>query len=118
MKNVEESWVLGGFLSRNGCFFEPLGWFSGGFRANFVLSEENGAGEENASALGKALAFTSVLPWLFCLGCYIFLHWAFPHDRRMLQKEREECLQRHGGRLYTDSGTESDNEDDYVNYLE
>ena len=51
--------------------------------------------------------------------CYIFLHWAFPYDRRKLQKEKEESLRKHGGRLYTDSTLiESDNEDDYLAYLD
>lgn len=84
----------------------------------FNLADE-GEATSNAEALGKALAFTSVLPWLLCLMCYIFLHWAFPYDRRKLQKEKEESLRKHGGRLYTDSTLiESDNEDDYLAYLD
>jgi len=66
----------------------------------------------------EALAFTSVLPWTFCLVFYIILHWAFPYDRRLLEEEKEKCLERHDGRLYSDSEASlSDNEDDYLTYL-
>lgn len=86
----------------------------------FNLANEGKAGpeEHNAEALGKALAFTSVLPWTFCLVFYIILHWAFPYDRRLLEEEKEKCLERHDGRLYSDSEASlSDNEDDYLTYL-
>ena len=42
------------------------------------------SGEHNAEALGKALALTAVLPWSVCFVCYIFLHWAFRHDRKAM----------------------------------
>ena len=82
----------------------------------FNLADESEA-EKNAHALGKALTLTSVFPWLLCLFCYIFLHWAFPYDRRKIQEEKEEFLKDHGGKLYEDSSSESDNEEDYLTYL-
>jgi len=98
-----------------------LGNAAVGFLAQMVfgfdLSKDAGPGENNAAALGKALAFTSVLPWSLCFVFYVILHWAFPYDRKILAEERQQCLQRHGGHLYTDSETESDNEDDFLEYL-
>eukprot|EP00437_Effrenium_voratum_P023415 CAMPEP_0181403534 /NCGR_PEP_ID=MMETSP1110-20121109/3758_1 /TAXON_ID=174948 /ORGANISM="Symbiodinium sp., Strain CCMP421" /LENGTH=508 /DNA_ID=CAMNT_0023525823 /DNA_START=70 /DNA_END=1596 /DNA_ORIENTATION=+ len=79
----------------------------------------------NAEALGKALAFTSVLPWTLCLICYIFMHWAFPYDRRIILAEREKYRDQQG-RLLTGSTTVSedqlelcldDEEDENLEYL-
>lgn len=86
----------------------------------FDLSKdaEGPAGSGNAEALGKALAFTSVLPWSVCLLCYLILHWAFPYDRRLLAEEKELCLERHGGRLYSDSeASDLSDHEDLLEYL-
>lgn len=69
--------------------------------------------------LVQALAFTSVLPWSICLLCYLILHWAFPYDRRILAEEKEVCLERHGGRLYSDSeGSDVSDNEDLLEYLD
>lgn len=69
--------------------------------------------------LVQALAFTSVLPWSICLLCYLILHWAFPYDRRILAEEKEVCLERHGGRLYSDSeGSDLSDNEDLLEYLD
>ena len=49
---------------------------------------EGASGEHNAEALGKALALTVVLPWSICFVFYIFLHWAFPYDRKRMEESR------------------------------
>lgn len=85
----------------------------------FDLSKDAEGSGDNAEALGKALAFTSVLPWSICLLCYLILHWAFPCDRRILAEEKEVCLERHGGRLYSDSeGSDVSDNEDLLEYLD
>lgn len=85
----------------------------------FDLSKDAEGSGDNAEALGKALAFTSVLPWSICLLCYLILHWAFPYDRRILAEEKEVCLERHGGRLYSDSeGSDVSDNEDLLEYLD
>ncbi|CAK8989419.1 Quinolone resistance protein NorA [Durusdinium trenchii] len=74
----------------------------------FNLAKEGKA--QNAEALGKALALTSVLPWTLCLFFYILLHWAFPYDRRILQKEKEDFLKLTPEKDNLSSSTSSESE--------
>mmetsp|Transcript_28205 Transcript_28205/g.52939 ORF Transcript_28205/g.52939 Transcript_28205/m.52939 type:complete len:510 (-) Transcript_28205:204-1733(-) len=93
------------------------------FGYNLAEAHKVKAGDKhNADALGKALAFTTVLPWTLCLIFFIFLHWAFPYDRRMIAKEKERSLEEHGGRLYTETisndEVEALDEDENLEWLE
>uniref|UniRef100_A0A7S4WGD1 Major facilitator superfamily (MFS) profile domain-containing protein n=1 Tax=Alexandrium monilatum TaxID=311494 RepID=A0A7S4WGD1_9DINO len=88
---------------------------SGAFMGNFVVThlahdvfgydiereqaKAEGAGKsfkaspENAHALGQALVWTTIAPFLVCLVFYSLLHWAYPRDLervRMLAAEENE----------------------------
>ena len=65
----------------------------------------------NADALGKALAFTSVLPWSLCLMCYIFMHWAFPYDKRIIEEEKQRFLEEQGSLLTESTIADSELQD-------
>ncbi|CAJ1378458.1 unnamed protein product [Effrenium voratum] len=86
--------------------------------AEAEAAKTEGGNENNAAALGKALALTSVLPWLLCLLFFIFLHCAYPRDKRRVAQEKQQYLEEHGGRYAeSESSSGSDNEDDYLEYL-
>jgi hypothetical protein len=52
-----------------------------------------GGNAELATALGKSIALTAVLPWSFTLVCYSLLHWSYPRDSKKIQQYRmEKCM--------------------------
>ena len=71
--------------------------------------DDKSQSEQNAEALGKSLALTSVLPWTLCLTCYIFMHWAFPYDKRMIEEEKAKYKAQHG-QLLSESTSASEDE--------
>merc|ERR1712242_490618 len=47
-----------------------------------------GSDEENTTAAGNALVFTSSVPWVVCGMLYTSLHWVYPRDMERIFKER------------------------------
>merc|ERR1711997_731653 len=48
-----------------------------------------GSDEENTAAAGRALVFTSSVPWVICGLLYTSLHWVYPRDmERIFTKRR------------------------------
>jgi len=52
-----------------------------------------GSDEANTAAAGRALVFTSSVPWVVCGALYTTLHWVYPKDmiRIMAEREKEEA---------------------------
>eukprot|EP00928_Gymnodinium_smaydae_P058000 TRINITY_DN4120_c0_g5_i1.p1 TRINITY_DN4120_c0_g5~~TRINITY_DN4120_c0_g5_i1.p1 ORF type:complete len:491 (+),score=60.28 TRINITY_DN4120_c0_g5_i1:166-1638(+) len=53
------------------------------------IQEGSGLDPANMRALGYALTFTSIVPWLICLTAYSALHWSYPRDLKAIHKEKK-----------------------------
>lgn len=55
----------------------------------YDLQKAGAENPDNLHALGEALMWTSLLPWLVCLAFYSLLHWSYPRDLRRLRAKSE-----------------------------
>jgi len=55
--------------------------------------ESTGRDIPSARALGQAMAATVCIPWAVCFLAYTLLHWTYPRDVEMLEKEASEDQQ-------------------------
>jgi MFS family permease len=51
-----------------------------------------------ATALGSAMAFSIALPWSVCFVAYSLLHWTYPRDIRLLEREEQKAEEQKAGK--------------------
>lgn len=87
--------VMAWAASLEGACATALGHVGVGFLAESIFGYELGgvagggdprSDAKNGHALGSALAWMCICPWVLCLACHSLLHWSYPRDLRRLRK--------------------------------